>query len=111
MALRNHIDPTLVASLSSGLIDLDMLVDCDLASFEQVGRDSYAFLLTILAHSQIPQVHLEYKIQVINKVVLVKYFWHTFRLADIQWVPADYPYFDSISMPLFPGQDVLVASM
>lgn len=65
----------------------------------------------MLSFNSLPVAFFEFKMSVVNRVVLVKYFWHTFRIADIQWVDDTYPFFESELAQLYPGQMVQVATL
>jgi hypothetical protein len=46
---------------------------------------------------------LEFKVQQINKIIVAKFFWHTFRWGDVQWAQDSVPKDKVCMRPVFEG--------
>lgn len=90
-AMRAHMSPAVRAALCSGVVDVDLVVHVApargdaLVAFEELARQSLLVLQAFVMRNGLSWLSLDCRVQWINEIVVCKYFWNSFRFADVQF--------------------------
>jgi hypothetical protein len=111
LALRAHLSPSLKQALSTGIVDIDLLVSVDPSIFDALGVECFIYLQRILAHHGLSSDTLQYRSKPAHGSPILKYYWHEFRFADIQLVSQEKASYKSCLKPVFPSLSCHVATL